>query len=395
MSKRKGDGRMVRRSELVEIRNFGDRILPELGKIKIGRKGEVKQSSKGKTFKLPEKLDYFVITTNQRAPDGNFLVDKEVHKLVGEKPTRLDIFLPFDDINLNFQSFYARYTARRCHCRGNGEIALRFEEKTESWQEIACSPESCEHFQKGECKPNGILSVILAKAPRIGGVYKFRTTSYYSIQNIRASLWELSTITCGILSGIPLELVIKPQTVQPQGSDRMVTIYVVNIEWSGDVWSLLETAERTAKRRAVARTNLAQLERAARLALESAPIDEGEEAKDVVEEFYPEVVKAEIVEEQEGEPAPAPKEEEERAEEDWGEVVKEFKKVWEKRNDYPDASPRQMLEIALVSAGYSPKKVDEKAMAEIITEISKALGFNPLEEAVEEPDREKPKEELF
>ena len=48
------------------------------GKIKIGKKGAVTQSAGGKSFALPEKIDHFLITRNERGEDGNYIPDTEL-----------------------------------------------------------------------------------------------------------------------------------------------------------------------------------------------------------------------------------------------------------------------------------------------------------------------------
>jgi len=51
--------------------------LPEVGKIKIGYKGEEMTSKGGKRFQPPKKLDHFLITGLERGADGNFLRNEE------------------------------------------------------------------------------------------------------------------------------------------------------------------------------------------------------------------------------------------------------------------------------------------------------------------------------
>lgn len=308
-----GQGTGLKRSDLIEIKDF-DPILPEIGKIKIGKKGQFMKSKGGKDFQPPQKLDHFVITTLNRGNDGNLLVDTELMKSLAGLPANaskekiasislkeIDIIFPYDEISLNFQTFYGKYSSSKCHCRGNGEVALKLMEDSKSpeWNEIDCKPAVCEFYSPPNpegtqsCKMNGILSMILMEAPRVGGVYKFRTTSFITIRNIRSALGEILSITNGILAGIPFKLVVKPQQVQPQNMKGAIVVHTVNVEWVGDIPSLLEKAKTVALHRSQARMDLRKLESNAKLALESAPPEI--EAKDIVEEFYPQVVEAEIV----------------------------------------------------------------------------------------------------
>lgn len=316
------DGGALRRGDLTMIRGL-EPILPELGKIKIGKKGQLRKSKKGTDFQAPEKLDHFLITSLERGPDNNLLVDLELMKILAGKANarpedirlkELDIIFPYDDITLNFQTFYAYYTKSRCHCRGDGRDALRLNKETGEWNQIECDIEKCPAFSPEEgkpqvCKANGILSVILTKAPRVGGVYKLRTTSMISIRNLYSSMAQIAHITNGFIAGIPLKLTLKPQQVQPAGGGGSVLVYVVNIEWPGDLQSLLERAEKVALQRHAARVNLHEMEQAARLALKAAPLEEGEEVIEVKEEFYPEVVRKEIAGEEVDIPPAQPAEE--------------------------------------------------------------------------------------
>jgi len=278
------------RFDLTEIADFTP-VLPEIGKIKIGEKGQSRQTSKGKDFQPPKKLDHFKIVSLSRGPDNNLLTDIVVHKTIGEKPKELDIILPYDDISLNFPTFYAWYSASKCICKGNGRIAFRWDDQKEDYNQIVCDPEHCPQFTPPNnnprlCKANGILSVILVKAPRIGGVYKFRTTSMNTIRDIRSSLSFIQHITSGYLAGIPLKLVIKPRTVNPKNVKGHILVYTVSIEWKGTMNELLTVTQKSALARSNARIDLKRMEDTARLALQAAPIESDDEIKEIAEEFY-------------------------------------------------------------------------------------------------------------
>ena len=58
--------------------------LAPIGKIKIGRKGEERTSGGGGKYRLPEKLDHFLITTRARGADDNFM---EVVAVDARNPT--------------------------------------------------------------------------------------------------------------------------------------------------------------------------------------------------------------------------------------------------------------------------------------------------------------------
>ena len=52
--------------------------LPEFGKIKAGTKGEEAVSSQGNNFRLPIKLNHYIITTTERDEEGNLILDTDL-----------------------------------------------------------------------------------------------------------------------------------------------------------------------------------------------------------------------------------------------------------------------------------------------------------------------------
>ncbi len=259
--------------------------LAEIGKIKIGEKGAEVRSSGGATFRMPVKLNHFKITGILRdEKTGQFELDP-IMKTLGDSPTELDIQLLFNDPTLNFVTSYGQYQGGRCMCRGDGESA-----KLPDGSSVECNPEVCPQFASKKCKPNGILSVILSKSPRLGGVYKFRTTSINSIKSILSSMFFLATQTGGVLSMIPLKLTLSPKQVTPivKGVPTPSTIYVVHIEYAGTVEDLLNKTIEVQTYQSKMRENLVKLEATARNIL-TAP-EAPEDQKDFQEEYYPEQV---------------------------------------------------------------------------------------------------------
>lgn len=284
--------RVHRPDALVPVQSFSPQgsmikgmqpALKEIGKIKIGRKGEKKT---GTGYRLPEKFDHFEITTVLRDQNGNLIPDT-IMKQLGESPKELSVMLLYNDPTLNFTTRYNEYKGGKCMCQGDGVDA-----RTIEGEKIECNPDTCPKFQQKKCKPNGILSVILTDSPRLGGVYKFRTTSYNSIRSILSSLFFIRSLTGGVLAMIPLKLTVTPQTVQPRDSQTAQTIYVVNIEFAGTAQQLLEKTVEVSKFQTGMRAQIQQLEATARLAL-AAPESEAE-IRDVEAEYYPEAQAQEV-----------------------------------------------------------------------------------------------------
>lgn len=265
--------------------------LVERGKIKIGRKGEMRTSKGGKEFQMPQKLDHFLVTTLQRDNTGNFEVDTALHEKIGDAPKEIPIRLLFDDIELNFQSRYACYIGRTLFCSGDGEQARQADAASGAYKDVPCT---CERIVMGydgrdKCKFNGTLSVMIDGAAGVGGVWKFRTTSYNTIVGLMSSLALIKRVTGGILAGIPLTLTVSPKTVTaPDG--KIQTIFVVGLEYKGTPEELQAVGYEAALSQANHHARIGHVEEEARRLLLPAPgqVFPDEDTDEIVDEFYPE-----------------------------------------------------------------------------------------------------------
>ncbi len=288
------------------IRNLIPR-LPERGHIKIGELGETRKSQKGNDYQLPVKLSHFRVTTLERGPDGNFVMDKDLHDRLdlGDEPVEIPVRLLYDDVSLDFPTRYACYAGKTLWCSGDGETALRVsnQPKDAPMKEpfaVQCPCHRQEPSYKGQdkCKLNGRLSVLIDGAGGVGGVWVFRTTSYNSVIGIMSSLAFLRSVTGGILANIPLKLRIQPKQATNPTDQSSVLIYVVSVEYAGDIGELQQAAHQIALDRATTHMSIAHIEEEARrnLAL-PGPADAvlpGDIPEDIVAEFYPET--GEIIE---------------------------------------------------------------------------------------------------
>ena len=133
--------------------------------------------------------------------------------------------------------------------------------------------------------------MVLKDAPRLGGVYKFRTTSVNSIRSILSSMFFIQSLTGGVLADIPLKMTIAPQSVNPVGSPTAQTIYVVNLEYPGNMDDLHKQTIELMTRKAGMQKKIIEIESQARIAI-TAP-ETKEDIQDAEYEFYPETVKEE------------------------------------------------------------------------------------------------------
>lgn len=262
--------------------------LTEVGRIKIGKKGDLVTSRDGKAFQPPKKQDYFTITTVQRDADNNFVRDDAIHAQIGPKPREIEVRLLFNDPWANFQSRYIAFDGKSAWCSGDGHEATRRNElrsTNRATHKVSCT---CEHLDpKGKephCKINGRLSVLLDHGHTVGGVWTFRTTSWNSIRQIQDSLRLLAFATKGQLAGLPFVLTIKPKQVT-MADGRVNTIQVVGIEYRGSFQDLRQEAERAAASDVKYGRRIRTLDAEAKLL--TAPIDADDEDGDVISEFYP------------------------------------------------------------------------------------------------------------
>ena len=275
--------------------------LMEVGKIKIGVKGTLMQSSSGTEFRPPKKLDHFIITTNERDENGDFKIDevlmqslkknKKAVKDTNGNLTGIPIRLLYNNIDLNFSTRLAAYIGARCVCSGDGQKA-----KTRDGRDIPCPCQCLDPDYKGKdkCKYNGTLTCLIEGTDYFGGCHKFRTTGKNSVQNITGSMMAIQTATCGTLAFLPLLLMVQPKTTTtPDGSTT--TVYVVSVVFAGGVDKLQEEALKIHRDKMQYLQNMNHIEAMAKKQIECSGVSPDEE-KDIAEEFYPEAIEAESIE---------------------------------------------------------------------------------------------------
>ena len=258
--------------------------LAEVGKIKIGGKGDLRKSAKGKDFRLPVRYDHFVITTTEKGADGNFIIDADVMRELGGKPKEVPIRLIFDDIDTNFFTSYQYYHGKKMMCKGDGEKAIYYGNEDGVPKSGVCDPGICKFAQpddKGatKCKISGILSCMLPFIMDIGGVYRFRTHGWNSVSNILASLQFISDNTGGVLQGLPLKLKMLKKSTEEHGNVNTVTIVLDGIE----MVKMRELALSEFQNRRELGINMKLLEDKA---VASGFLEDKDDPADVEEEFY-------------------------------------------------------------------------------------------------------------
>lgn len=230
-------------------RFFPDVRLTELGKIKIGGKSaQVRTAPGGSTWRAPEKHDYFTVTTLNRTANGDLQEDTALmEQLIAEcgdpdgKLRQIPIRLLSNDPDDVMQSAYVWYGGKSVAARSDGETVTWFIDhetgeamdppKVQPWTDdmLTLARPNAKYGPQKLFKLHTTFNCIIASpAARMGGVYKFRTTSVITSGQLYGSLVETSRLTCGILMGVPLIMRVTPRQVAPGG--KVTTVYVVHVE---------------------------------------------------------------------------------------------------------------------------------------------------------------------
>ncbi len=226
--------------------------LPERWKLKIGGKGDERTAQSGRKYRVPQKWDHIKICTAERDENGRFIVDEELTKELGgslEPKTIGPILFLYNTIEGNLFTAYRCYKGQTCVCRGNGKKAKRTEtvKQGEEWvvkpgteKEVDCNDQCPMRVSDPpKCKPNMILSFIFPDA-ELGGVCKFRSTSWNSVNAILGGLKYFTQLSLGRLMGIEFYLRLNEKTANVKGKPQ--TIYYISIEFNGKIADLRQAA---------------------------------------------------------------------------------------------------------------------------------------------------------
>jgi hypothetical protein len=213
------------KGRFTKIKELSDRRrMPRLGKIRLGVK--VVSPRTGKEY--PKETEYFV-------------VPPEVAKVYGNRPSELDVMLPLNDIEAVFPQAYKWYgESKGLKCIGNGETAMRLNEKTQTMEERECP---CELLETNGCARRAHLLVIL---PRInmGGVYQIDIGSYHSIVDINSGLDFVQALV-GRFAMVPLKLKRVPKETNANGQRQLH--YTLQVILDADVNMINTLRENTSR----------------------------------------------------------------------------------------------------------------------------------------------------
>jgi len=298
---------------------FSDVRMTELGKIKIGGLGKVRQSASGSAWRAPEKSDHFTVTTMNRGPDqggarGDLVPDTELMSQLKKDPSlcnengdlvRLPIYVLSNELDDIMQSSYVWYGGKTVGARTefkDGKMTVTWfsdrkngaklkEPLTEEWNPAFLELVNSKNAKL--FKQHTVFNCVIAAAEsRWGGVFKLRTTSVITAKQLYSGLVNLSSLTGGVLIGLPMYLFIRPIQVSPEG--KATTVYVVGVEMRGtDYKQILDRARDTAKFMLERKEEVRQIQEAQRKMIVLPGFEGKPDAEEINDEFQPETAREE------------------------------------------------------------------------------------------------------
>ena len=276
--------------------------LVELGSIKIGTVGEERRSKSGGTYRMPKKLDHFIVTTKFREngvlrPDQTVMESLQRYADVDGHIRDIPIAVLSDDIEDFLRSRWVSYSGKKCLASSDGVTLTAFYDR----KTMTPLPEPATHPWNPEWakstddrgapvfkKHTTLDCVIATPEARWGGVYRFRTTSVITGDQLYGSLLHVKALTGGILRGMPLRLCVRPREVSPEG--KPTTVYCVYVDLMGaDLVQLQNRALEIAEFQRKHRSQLLMVQRDLRQLMSDPGYGEDEDTQaDVQQEFHPE-----------------------------------------------------------------------------------------------------------
>ena len=190
------------------IKGITDRDVsfPEIGTIRKGAPKGDKQPGKD--------LTYFRAVFDERET----VASNRFNDVYGDAPQELNILLPFNEFDRNFDALREVYVAGALIHRCDGEKVI-YEIDPKTGKIIVVNGVPHTPCDGARCKPVGRLKVIIPELGRLAFM-TVMTTSIHDVMSISKQLGALQAINGGRLAGIPLKLRRRPVKIStPSGED--------------------------------------------------------------------------------------------------------------------------------------------------------------------------------
>lgn len=220
-------------SPIAGLTTTGRSQFPELGRL---RKGAPKETNRAGT-----DLTYF------RFDSPDQVISAQFSQAYGDKPTRINCFVPRGDVDECLSAFRELYTASGLQHRCDGEFCYDYNidgKLAPTNRPCPCKdlPDMIESKSgypmknPNKCTPKGAMNLIIPELHRFGFV-RFLTSSVHDIIKLHGELTAIREMV-GTLSGIPLVLYRKPEPIkrptQTEGKRGTDIRHMVHIEISPD-----------------------------------------------------------------------------------------------------------------------------------------------------------------
>lgn len=191
------------------IKGLTDRqaAFPEIGRIRKG-------APKTEEGYVGKDLSHFRVEFDEKEKEAT-IVFRSVY---GDKPTELNILLPFNSVEENFEAWREAYVAGGLVHRCDGEnVIYEIDPDTGEQTVVNGQPErKCDRSRN--CKPVGRLKILIPELQRLAFLTVL-TSSFHDIMNISRQLQAILQIN-GKLAGVPLKLRRRPMLIStPSGPD--------------------------------------------------------------------------------------------------------------------------------------------------------------------------------
>lgn len=210
--------------------------FPQIGNI---RKGDKVKNAQG--IEHPRDLQWFRVEFDERETDA---IANFARAYPNQKPTEINVFLPFNEIERCWDAWCEAYTAGRMIARSDGEYFLFLVDLQTNGVIVhdgvdangAKVPHREVIGQAGKtvikCRPVGRLKVIIPELRRLAYIV-VHTTSVIDIRNLSDQLEAIKQINGGQIVGIPLVLKRRPHEISvpnPDGTKRRLIKWMLSIE---------------------------------------------------------------------------------------------------------------------------------------------------------------------
>lgn len=186
--------------------------FPRIGKLRKGAKKPTAGNAPGKD------LSFFRFDSDDADAVQHFSA------VYGNEPKQVNIYLPFDTVDENFQTWQEEYSAGGLKHRCDGETCVIWQKPDGTYSQ---EPKPC----PGNCKAVGRLNVIIPELARLAYVTA-ETHSVHDILTLTDNL-QASLALRGSLTGIPFVLSRRPKEISmadKDGKRKRFTKYLLFLE---------------------------------------------------------------------------------------------------------------------------------------------------------------------